>query len=441
MPSVPSATRSPSRASGARPTPLFMFERGVVDDRGSRHRGPSPSRSSSRWTQCASERSPVERAGGGEPRDHSPTESRLGVPFVHGVLGDVDVEAGAVLEREPRTGRQRVLGQSERGVRADHGREQRRGPRQRPREEPGVLGDARPCDRRPVAVARLVTQHGPDAEFGERVGDDVERAVDRRRRRVVVDQRRRAREQRLEAADQRRRADRRLVERPVEAPPDPAAGCRGSSAAARGGTACRARAPSRGGCARRRCRARPGTRSSRCGDSARGCIGRPGRDDPAALDEHVGRSRRRAGRSDADDRPAGQQQAHGRSRPRRWVSRWRRRVRPRQPRDGRPRRRRVAHRQARPPDAVERVQGAGDGRRGRHEDRLAGPLRSVRALGLRLLDDDAVDRRHPRCRDDPECLHRLGHAAVRPRCRTPRSARSRGPCGRRPRSGPRARAD
>jgi hypothetical protein len=74
---------------------------------------------------------------------------------------------------------------------------------------------------RAVAVARLVAEDGADAQRLERVGDDVERPVDRVGRGVVVDQRRRPPQHRLHPADERRGADRLLVERTVEPPPHP----------------------------------------------------------------------------------------------------------------------------------------------------------------------------------------------------------------------------
>ena len=76
---------------------------------------------------------------------------------------------------------QRLVGERERGVRADHAAHQWTPATGRGGEEPAVLGESGPRDVRPVTVARLVTQDGADAEAVERVGDDVERPVHGRR--------------------------------------------------------------------------------------------------------------------------------------------------------------------------------------------------------------------------------------------------------------------
>src|SRR3970282_1559624 len=64
------------------------------------------------------------------------------------------------------------------------------------------------------------------------------------------------------------------------------------------------------------------------------------------------------------------------------------------------------------PPAGEPVQGTGHRGRRRDEDRLPCPLRPVRAFRLGLLDEDALDRWHRGCGDDPQRLQRLADRAA-----------------------------
>ncbi len=149
----------------------------------------------------------AERARLGEPLD------RAGVDPVLGRVHVQRPELGA--------GGERLVGEREGGVGADERARQRRPLPGDPAQEAAVLGEPGPRPRGAVAVGGLVAEHRAGAEPAERLLDHVERAVDRVRRGVVVDERRRPGEQRLDPADERGGADRVLVERPVEPPPDP----------------------------------------------------------------------------------------------------------------------------------------------------------------------------------------------------------------------------
>ncbi len=167
------------------------------------------------------ERALVQCAGPLEPVDDAVAAAGDRVTLVRTVLGGVDVEPDAVVARCLAACRQRLVGERERGVRADHAAGEGELLPPHAVEEAPVLADARECPLEPVAVGGLVTEHRAHPEAAQGLLDDVERAVDRVRRGVVVDERGRAREERLHAADQGRGPDAVLVERPVEAPPDP----------------------------------------------------------------------------------------------------------------------------------------------------------------------------------------------------------------------------
>ena len=72
-----------------------------------------------------------------------------------------------------------------------------------------------------IALGRAVAEQRADAELLAGLGEDRERALDEIRRFVMVDQRRRSREQRARHIVARRRAQGFGVERAVEPPPDP----------------------------------------------------------------------------------------------------------------------------------------------------------------------------------------------------------------------------
>ena len=144
-----------------------------------------------------------------------------GVGLVGRVLGRVDVEPDAGDGCRLAAGGEGLVGERERGVRPDHPAREREVLPPHAVEEPPVLGDARLCPLEAVAVGRLVAEDGADPEAVQGLLDDVERAVDRVRRRVVVDERGRPGEQRLHPADEGGGPDALLVERAVEPPPDP----------------------------------------------------------------------------------------------------------------------------------------------------------------------------------------------------------------------------
>ena len=210
MPSVPSASRSSERLRRGPARPSCSCSSGRCARPTRWPRGRARARASSRWTPCASS---VRSSSTPEPRQ--PLDRRRGrrgprrrgcaaAPSARRTRRSVSSES--VKEAcAPTSAARRAAGA--RGAPARGSGGSRRCPALRP------LG--------PVAVGGLVAEHRADAERPQRVLDHVERAVDRVRRGVVVDERRRAGEQRLHPADERRRADRVLVERSVEAPPDP----------------------------------------------------------------------------------------------------------------------------------------------------------------------------------------------------------------------------
>ena len=163
----------------------------------------------------------VERTGAVEAVGDAVPAAGNRVTLVGPVLGDVDVEADAEGVGRLAAGGERLVGERERGVGADHPAREREVLPSQAVEEAPVLGDARERPFRPVAVGRLVAEDGADAEAAQGRLDDVERPVDRVRRRVMVDERRGTGEERLHPADQGRRPDAVLVEGPVEPPPDP----------------------------------------------------------------------------------------------------------------------------------------------------------------------------------------------------------------------------
>jgi hypothetical protein len=158
-----------------------------------------------------------EQPGAVQPLHDTVAAAGVGVGLVGTVLGHVDVHAHATVARGVDHVAQGVVGQRERRVRPHHAARESRGPG----EEAAVLGHAGRGAFGSVAVADLVAQDAADPEPGQGVGDDVERAVDGVRRGVVVDDGRGARAQGVEPAAQRGGTDGPLVERAVEAPPDP----------------------------------------------------------------------------------------------------------------------------------------------------------------------------------------------------------------------------
>ena len=287
-----------------------------------------------------------------------------------------------------------------------------------------------------VAVGDLVAQHRARAGFRERRRHGRERAA--RSRSATRDGprswwfRRGARRRRRS----KRSATRRRVRALGRAATRRAGGSRRTSSVARGGTACRARAPSTGDGARRRCRGSPGSPRQSIDLAAGGGRAVTDRDDPAAGDLHVG-VREHDGRIERrDDRGAADRERHstatsappaerppfaGAPSPFAAVAASRRAAAAAslgtsafaatESRIGQPR----------APRALERVERAGDGGRRRDEADLADALRAVGALGLRAPRRSiGLDVGHRRRRDDPERLQRRRRAGPRPRRRSPR---------------------
>ena len=360
-----------------------MFERALCASQALEPATSAASRSS-RWTPCASSVRSSRPCGGSEP---------LHRVHVDRVLGGVDVQADAEVGCDLDAGGERLVGERERRVRADEAAGERRFAPLEAREEAPVLGEPGERDVRPVAVGRLVAEDAAQPEAAERVGDHVERAVDRVRRGVVVDHRGRPGEQRLHRRRRAPRRGRRPGRAPGRAATRSAAAPAGSPAAARAGTACRARAPSRDACARRRCRARPRSRSSRARRAgARSALAEIR---PSVDPERAPGDRHRVER--LDDGGAGERDRHVATCSR-WPTRWG-----------------TAARAAgesfigssRAADPVERVERRRRRCGGRDERGLADALRAERPLGLRLLDHHDLDVGHAGGRDDVERLERL----------------------------------
>ena len=220
IPSVPSATRPAEHTlRGAADRVVHVRARVVRDGR---VRLGDDGRLALVEVHAVREQRPlVERARAAQPLDDAHAGAGDAVALVDPVLRRVDVETDPELRCGAGACGERLVAERERCMRADEPARQRRPLVAHPREEAPVLRDAGGRALRPVAVGRLVAEHRAEPERPQRVGDHVERAVDRVRRRMVVDERRRSREQRLHPADERRGAHGLLVERAVEPPPDP----------------------------------------------------------------------------------------------------------------------------------------------------------------------------------------------------------------------------
>ena len=166
MPSVPSATRAPSSRSGARPTPLFMFERGLwaivardVDDQ--------LGLLLVEVDRVGEEGPVVERTDVRQAPDDPPAMGGHGFALVDGVLGGVDVDPGTEPAGGLRTADQRPVGQRERGMGTDHPTGEGMVAGLGAAEEPFVLGEPGQGGSGSVAVGYLVGQDRPEAEAGE----------------------------------------------------------------------------------------------------------------------------------------------------------------------------------------------------------------------------------------------------------------------------------
>jgi hypothetical protein len=124
MPSVPSATRLPSQPSGVRPTPLFMFDRGLWATVALASRTSSAS-AGSRWTPCASSANSSSAPAAARRCTTRTAGARDRIGLVCRVLGHVDVQAGSRSPGQRGAGGERLVGEGERGMRADHPARQR----------------------------------------------------------------------------------------------------------------------------------------------------------------------------------------------------------------------------------------------------------------------------------------------------------------------------
>ena len=151
--------------------------------------------------------------------DPAPAASHR-VSLVGRVLGGVDVESHSRGDSRVGARGQGLVREGERGVSADQATRERRLLAPDAVEEAAILGHSGPGPLRPIAVGGLVTEDGAQPEVAQRLLDDVERAVDRVGRGVVVDHGGRPGKKRLHPADEGGRPDALLVECAVEAPPD-----------------------------------------------------------------------------------------------------------------------------------------------------------------------------------------------------------------------------
>ena len=176
-------------------------------------------------------------------------------------LGDVDVHADTEVAGQTGRSIQRLGAARECRVHADHASATGT-------QEPLVLFQAPTRAIGAVPVGDAVRADHPHPDFTARVRDDVERALDRIRRLVMIDDRGGAALERLERSEHRRPPDHLEVERDVEPPPDlledvdepiRRRGRRGHA---------HARAPSTGGDARTRVRASSRSRVDHSSESA-----------------------------------------------------------------------------------------------------------------------------------------------------------------------------
>ncbi len=190
-PAAPAA----ARLKGECPTALFMLLRGLqttvaplVD------------------TTCISAGAYVHAVGQERPVGHDPGSVQAlhyapvtaagTVALIGGVLGYVDVHAGARRPGRLGTCGQGLVRERERRVRPHHAPGQAR----LVGEEPPVLGHAGRGTLGAVTIGDLVAQDGAHAELSQGVGDHVERAVDEVGRCMVVDDRGGAGQEGVEAA-------------------------------------------------------------------------------------------------------------------------------------------------------------------------------------------------------------------------------------------------
>ena len=221
IPSVPSATLRAECADARAADRVVHVRAGVVRERGVRRRGRARSRASSRWTPCASSvRSSSAPARASRSATRTPKRASAS-------RSSARSSAACTCRPTPKLGGgggargERLVGERERRVRADHPAGERRARSRRTRSRKRRFSAIPAAARRvAVAVARLVAEDRADAERAERLARSRRAS---RRSRSARRGGRRASSCRRAAPPSRRRAPRRgrlLVERAVEPPPD-----------------------------------------------------------------------------------------------------------------------------------------------------------------------------------------------------------------------------
>ena len=155
----------------------------------------------------------VEDAGRREALDDAQAVVGDAAALVDEVLGDVDVDADAVLAGEGDGEREKVVADGERRVQTDHGRPAAAQVR-------GGLVEARARGGGAVAVGQLEAEDVRETEVVQGAGDGGQRAADGARRGVMVDDARHATAHGVDAGGERAGADHLAVEAAVETPPD-----------------------------------------------------------------------------------------------------------------------------------------------------------------------------------------------------------------------------
>ncbi len=139
------------------------------------------------------------------------------VEEIDGVLGGVDVEGRARALAEVAEAVQALRREGEAGVAADHPAGQGRAHRL----EGLVLLEAEVTALAAVAVGHLVAEGRAQPHLLDRAAQLAQRSPDERRRGMVIDEQRGARERRLDGSHEAGEVDGLRVQGPVQAPPHP----------------------------------------------------------------------------------------------------------------------------------------------------------------------------------------------------------------------------